>query len=210
MKYAGMPWGMWILFHRSFEKHLTSVFGYERRKAAALAKDAEIRYRNIIAGLPAFEKADRFRMNIVSCAMFSAFILSFPERPDLESLTVYYECSMMTDIMKWFCRKIAKKKYTKKDLNDMKATAAFQAANRNPYSWNMRFQEYPDGSGYECRFTKCGICTLMKELNLFECVPAMCQLDYAMNEAGGVTDFVRQYTLAAGDSCCDCGYRKKK
>ena len=52
-----MPWGMWILFHRSFEKHLTSVFGYERRKAAALAKDAEIRYRNIIAGLPAFEKA---------------------------------------------------------------------------------------------------------------------------------------------------------
>ena len=32
------------------------------------------------------------------------------------------------------------------------------------YSWNMEFYEYPDGSGYEGRFTKCGICVLMKKL----------------------------------------------
>ena len=30
-----------------------------------------------------------------------------------------------------------------------------------------------------------------------------------MSEAGGVTDFVRQYTLASGGSYCDCGYKKK-
>ena len=27
----------------------------------------------------------------------------------------------------------------------MKATAALKAADRNPYSWNMAFYEYPDG-----------------------------------------------------------------
>ena len=35
-------------------------------------------------------------MNIVSCAMLAAFILSMPERPDVERLREYYERSMMT------------------------------------------------------------------------------------------------------------------
>lgn len=29
-------------------------------------------------------------MNIVNCAMIGAFILSMPERPDVERLTEYY------------------------------------------------------------------------------------------------------------------------
>ena len=91
----------------------------------------------------------------------------------------------------------------------MKATAALRAADRNPYSWNMEFYEYPDGSGYEGRFTKCGICVLMKKLGLYDLTPALCRLDYTMSEAGGVTDFVRQYTLASGGPYCDCGYKKK-
>ena len=91
----------------------------------------------------------------------------------------------------------------------MKATAALKAADRNPYSWNMEFYEYPDGSGYEGRFTKCGICVLMKELGLYDLIPALCHLDYTMSEAGGVTNFVRQYTLASGGPYCDCGYKKK-
>lgn len=85
-----------------------------------------------------------------------------------------------------------------------------KAADRNPYSWNMEFYEYPDGSGYEGRFTKCGICVLMKELGLYDLTPALCRLDYTMSEAGGVTDFVRQHTLASGGPYCDCGYKKKK
>ena len=79
----------------------------------------------------------------------------------------------------------------------------------NPYSWNMEFYEYPDGSGYEGRFTKCGICVLMKELGLYDLTPALCHLDYTMSEAGGATDFVRQYTLASGGPYCDCVYKKK-
>ena len=111
--------------------------------------------------------------------------------------------------MKWFCRKSGKSKFTPKDIAAMKATAALKAADRNPYSWNMEFYEYPDGSGYEGRFTKCGICVLMKELGLYDLTPALCHLDYTMSEAGGVTNFMRQYTLASGGPYCDCGYKKK-
>ena len=91
----------------------------------------------------------------------------------------------------------------------MKATAKMRAADRNPYSWNMTYHPYSDGSGYEARFTKCGICVLMKELGLSDLTPAMCRLDYTMSEAGGTDTFIRTYTLASGGPYCDCGYKKK-
>ena len=50
---------------------------------------------------------------------------------------------------------------------------------------------YADGSGYEARFTQCGICTLMKKLGLYDRTLAMCHLDYTMSEAGGASNFVR-------------------
>lgn len=84
-----------------------------------------------------------------------------------------------------------------------------RAADRKPYSWNMDFYPYPDSSGYEARFTACDICTLMRELELYDLVPAMCRLDYTMAEAGGISDFVREYTLASGGPYCDCGYNKE-
>ena len=142
--------------------------------------------------------------------MLSAFVLSMPRRPKVEQLTKYYADSMMTKPMAWFCRKSGKKKFTPADIAGMKATAALRAADRNPYSWNMEYLEYPDGSGYEARFSKCGICTLTQELGLYDLTPAMCRLDYTMAEAGGATDFVRQYTLASGGPYCDCGYKKKQ
>ena len=209
MRYAGMPMGMWALFAGSFRKQLTAVFGYAPEMAKTITKAAKPRYKEIIAGIPEFEKADRFKMNIVNCAMLGAFILSMPRRPEVELLTDYYARAMMTGPMKWFCRKSGKNKFTEKDIAGMKATAALRAADRNPYSWNMDFYEYPDGSGYEGRFTQCGICTLLKKLDLYDLTPAMCHLDYTMSEAGGVTNFVRQYTLASGGPYCDCGYKKK-
>ena len=41
MKYAGMPMGMWMIFHKSFQRNLTEVLKYdeeESRKITALAK----------------------------------------------------------------------------------------------------------------------------------------------------------------------------
>lgn len=210
MKYAGMPTAMWALFVKSFQRQLTAVLGYDTDTAREITRKAKSKYREILAKLPEFEKGDRFRMNIVGCAMLCAFILSMPRRPEVGELTDYYAKAMMTPLMRWFCRQSGKAKYTPKDIAGMKATAARKAADRNPYSWNMDFYEYPDGSGYEGRFSKCGICTLMKELGLYDLTPAMCHLDYTMSEAGGVTDFVREYTLASGGPYCDCGYKKKR
>lgn len=209
MKYIGMPMDMWVLFAKSFRKQLTVVLGYDVAMSKIITKKAKLKYKGIIQSLPEFEKGDRFKMNIVNCAMIGAFILSMSKRPDVERLTEYYAKSMMTKPMKWFCHKSGKAKYTKKDIAKMEATAKLKAADRNPYSWNMDFYEYPDGSGYEGRFTKCGICVLMKRLGLYDLIPALCHLDYTMSEAGGVTNFVREYTLAFGGSYCDCGYKKK-
>ena len=209
MKYMGMPMGMWTLFASSFRSHLTDVFGYDTETAKAITTKAKPKYKEIIADIPEFEKADRFKMNIVNCAMIAAFILSMPERPQVEKLTDYYAKSMMTKPMKWFCRKSGKSKFSEKDIEGMKATAKLKAADRNPYSWNMDYLEYPDGSGYEGRFTKCGICTLMKKFGLYDLTPALCHLDYTMSEAGEAADFVREYTLASGGPYCDCGYKKK-
>ena len=210
MKYMGMPLGMWLLYRKSFRDHLVSVLGCTPREAEEITAKAKPKYREIIEKLPEFEKDDRFQMNIVNCAMLCAFLLSMEKRPNVETLTAFYRNAMMTAPTRWFCRMSGKRKFTDADLQGMKETAALRAADRNPYSWNMDYLPYPDGSGYEARFTKCGICTLMKELGLFELTPAMCHLDYSMSEAGGVSVFVRQYTLASGGPYCDCGYKKKQ
>ena len=209
MKYIGMPFAVWLLFGKSFERNLSVVFCLSPSTAKSVMRQAKRKYKEIIENLPVFEKGDRFQMNIVGCAMLAAVVLKMPERPDVETLTVYYRSSMMTGIMKWFCRLSGKQKFTPKDIEGMKKTAAFRAADRNPYSWNMDFLPYADNSGYEARFTKCGICTLMQEQGLFDLVPAMCALDYAMSEAGGASQFVRECTLANGDDYCDCGYKKR-
>ena len=209
MKYAGMPAGMWLLFSGSFRKQLSAVLKYDARTAGEITAKAKKKYREIIASVPEFEKGDRFKMNLVNCAMLSAFLLSMPEKPTVEQTTVFYRDSMMTGPMKLFCRMSGKKKFSDADVDGMKKAAALDPADRNPYSWNMDFLPYADGSGYEARFTTCGICVLMKELGLYDLVPAMCRLDYTMSEAGGASVFVREYTLASGGPYCDCGYKKK-
>ena len=116
MKYAGMPFGMWTLFAPSFRNQLTAVFGYGTNTAKAITENAKLKYREIISELPEFEKGDRFKMNLVNCAMIGAFILSMPERPKVDRLTDYYAKSMMTKPMKWFCRRSGKRKFTEKDI----------------------------------------------------------------------------------------------
>ena len=208
MKYSGMPFGMWLLFKKSFRKNL-NIFNIDKKESKIITKTAKLKYKEIIKKIPEFEKKDRFKMNIVSCAMFASFISNLKEKPTLEDVTKWYNESMMTKSMKWFCKKTGKKKYTNKDINNMKKTASLQAAERNLYSWNMEIYLYDNNKGYEARFTKCGICHLLKEEGLFEFAPAMCRLDYTMADAGGVSDFKREYTIATGGAYCDCGYYKK-
>lgn len=41
MKYAGTPWGMWVLFAKSFQKQLTRVLGYDAAAAAQIRRSAK-------------------------------------------------------------------------------------------------------------------------------------------------------------------------
>ncbi len=200
---------MWLLYKNSFRNNLVSALRFSEPEADETMRFAKQRYRRIIEKLPEFKKGDRFKINIVNCAMFSSIILSMKLIPTVEAMTSYYTQAMTTPATKWICRQEGKKKFSKEDISEMKATAELKAADRNPYSWNMEYIDYGDGSGYEARFTKCGICTLMKELGIYEYVPAMCHLDYTMNEMGGTSKFSRKYTLASGGPYCDCGYKKK-
>ena len=108
MKYAGMPMGMWMLFHRSFTRQLTAMLGQSAESAKATEKAAKQEYRRIIARVPDFEPGDRFQMNIVNCAMLCTYVLHMPKRPTVQTLTDYYAKSMMTPAMRWFCRKSGK------------------------------------------------------------------------------------------------------
>lgn len=204
-----MPQEMWILFKTSFRKNLQTILSFSAEETKNITAAAHKKYKEIIRSLPEFERADRFKMNIISCAMLAGFYLNMPEKPSMQEMTQYYKNAMMTPAMKWFCRTNGKNKFSPKDIASMKQTAKLKAADRNPYSWNMEFYEYPDGSGYEARFTRCGICTLLRELGISEITPAMCRLDYTMSEAGGMSEFVREYTIASGGAYCDCGYKKK-
>ena len=143
MRWTGMPMAMWAVFAKSFEKQLTAVLGYDPDTARKITEKAKPKYREIIAKLPKFEKGDRFSMNIIGCAMLGAFVLSMPHRPDVESLTDYYENAQMTPLMKWFCRQSGKSKFTPKDIAGMKATAARRAADRNPTRGIWTFTSIP-------------------------------------------------------------------
>ncbi len=210
MKYIGMPSAMWMMYKKSFEKCLVTDLGFEPDEAKRTAKQAKPGYRRIIEKLPDFEKGDRFVTNIVNCAILVSFLQSMSRRPDVDELTKYYADAMTIFPTKVFCRMGGRSKFSAKDVAGMKATAALNAADRNPYSWNMEYIPYADGSGYEARFQRCGICTLMNEYGFFDLVPAMCHLDYTMSDLGGTTEFIREYTLASGGPYCDCGYKKKQ
>ena len=201
--------GMWIFYSHSYEANLEKIFGYSKDVSKKITKNAKKKYKEILLDLPEFEPDDHFKLNIISCALLIAFILSMPSRPNLEDLTLFYKNGTMTSLTKFFCKLAALQKFSTKDIENMKKSAKFKAGNRNPYSWNMDFREYEDGSGYEALFTQCGICTLMKKYGLFDLTPAMCAFDYTMSEAGGKTKFIREYTLATNGPYCDCGYKKK-
>ncbi len=209
MKYDAKAKAMWLIFRKSFEENLTTIFGIQPQAAKEISRKAKKQYREILEPVPEFEKKDRFKVNLIGCAMLGAYVLNMPERPTVEALTEYYERAMMIPMMKWFCRQSGKRKFTDADMEGMRQTEKLRAGDRNPYSWNMDLYEYEDGSGYEARFTQCGICTMMKDLGLYDLTPAMCHLDYVMSEAGGASNFAREYTIASGGPYCDCGYKKK-
>lgn len=84
MKYSGMPHMMWYLFKKSFKKNLVLTLNINKKEAKLITKKSKIKYKEILSKIPEFEKGDRFKINIISCTMFSAFYLNLTDKPSLE------------------------------------------------------------------------------------------------------------------------------
>lgn len=205
MKYGIVPKMMWTGYRGTFRKHLSATLSETEPKT--VMKAAHKKYREILSDVPEFEKGDRFLINIVSCALLSAILLSVKNKYSVEEVRAYYRNAMCDN----FLTKAASKKskaYTKKGREILKAQAKKSESNQNPYSWKFSVEDGETLNQYTAYFYTCGICYLMTKLGLKEYIPAMCTLDYDMAALNN-TVFTREYTLAGGGAYCDCHYDHK-
>ena len=87
MRYGFIQRLMWTGFKGTFRKQLSKSF--DERNPAEVMKNARKKYREILSGVDEFEKGDRFLMNILSCAMLSAVLLSTEKKYSLEEVRVH-------------------------------------------------------------------------------------------------------------------------
>lgn len=134
MRYGFIQRLMWTGFKETFRKQLSKSF--DERNPAEVMKNARKKYRKILSGVDEFEKGDRFLMNILSCAMLSAVLLSTEKKYSLEEVRVYYRRAMCR---KFLMKADAKKSraYTAKGRKLLKSQAKESEKNTNPYSWNF-------------------------------------------------------------------------
>lgn len=88
MKYDLMCKAMWKIFDKSFVNELNNVFKYNKQERKEINKKAKIKYKEILKDINEFEKEDRFKMNIISCAMFASFVLSMPKNLMLQFIII--------------------------------------------------------------------------------------------------------------------------
>ena len=204
MKYGFIPRGMWLIFHRSFEKQLPLL---TKDDLQIIMKKARSSYRDILCDIPNFDKEDRFLVNILSAAMLAAVYLNLREKPSLDAVTAYYHKAMTgSRVMRLFSKR--QDQYSGKAQAELARQAEASRKRSNPYTWQFRYEADPDQNSYSAYFDTCGILHLFQKLGISEITPAMCSYDYDMAELGG-SIFMRKHTLAGGGPCCDCHYRKR-
>lgn len=205
MKYGFIQKVMWSGYKGTFEKHLSKTLKESNPKA--VMKTAHEKYKEILAGVPEFDKGDRFVKNIVSCALLSAILLSVENKYSVEEVRAYYRNAMCENFLTKAASK-SSKTYTAAGREKLKKQAKQSESNTNPYSWKFSVEDGETINQYTAYFYTCGICHLMNELGLGEYIPAMCTLDYDMAALNN-TEFTREYTLAGGGKYCDCHYDYK-
>lgn len=198
---GALGWAMWVVyvgaFRRAVEKDLPD------EDAVVVARAAKPRYREILAKIPPFDKDDPYKTNILSCAMFCAFLLSLEREHTLEEATAFYRDAMSNWVTRYACAHAGYN--TERGQAKLAANAQASKARTNPYSWKLDFEPGASLNQFTATFLTCGICRLMGELGLARYTPAMCRLDYTMAEMMGAR-FTREHTLADGGPSCDCHY----
>lgn len=205
MKYGFIQKIMWTVFKGTFKKQLTETFKEPEPKD--VMKIAHKKYKENLGDIDEFDKGDRFLINILSCAMLSAVLLSVKNKYSVEDVRVYYRKAICDNMM---TKAVAKssKSYTEKGRAKLKEQAKASEKNTNPYSWKFSVEDGKTINQYTATFYTCGICHLMTKLGLKEYIPSMCTLDYDMATMNN-TVFTREFTLAEGGKYCDCHYDHK-
>lgn len=201
MQYGFMQKAMWTAFGSSYRKALEKIFPKE--DGAVVMKQAHRKYKEILSDVDEFSKDSQFLVNILSCAMVSAVLLSLKQKYDLETVRLYYKTAMDNRIMRFFATH--GNSYTEKGRKQLKEYAKKSEGNTNPYDWVFSVEDGETINQYTAYFHTCGICYLMTKLGLKEYIPALCTFDYDMAEMNH-TKFSREYTLADGGPYCDCHY----
>ena len=202
MKYGFIEKVMYFGYKNTFKKNLTSTLKEDNPKQ--VMKKAHKKYKEILNDVDQFEKGDRFKINILSCALLSSIILSLDKKYSLEEIRAYYKNSMCDNALTKMASKKSKS-YTLKGREKLKQQARYSESNTNPYSWKFEVKDGETINQYTAYFHTCGICYLMTKLGLKEYIPAMCTLDYDMARLNN-TIFTRKYTLAENGPYCDCHY----
>lgn len=201
MKYGFFPKTVWKLFEKSYKKQLKKELHEPKR--GSVMKAAKKRYKEIVDTIDEFDKGDRFLFNTLSCAMLASILLSVSNHYTVSEITSFYSKTMNIKTV----RKSAKKTkvFTSKGREKLKLQAKNSELSENPYATVFEIEDGENLNEYTASFKSCGICHLMKELNLEDYIPAICSFEYdmAMMEK---TELIRQTTLASGGSCCDCHY----
>lgn len=206
MKYKFMQKMMWFGYKKTFKSEITKTLREDNPKD--IMKCSLKKYKEIIADIDEFENGDRFLVNILSCAMLCAILLSVKNKYNVEEVRIYYRKAMCNN----FFTKIAarnSKIYTKNGRTKLKKQAKKSENNTNPYSWKFNVEDGKTINQYTTYFHTCGICYLMTKLGLKEYISAMCTLDYDMAALNN-TVFTRKQTLESGGIYCDCHYDYKK
>lgn len=177
------------------------------KDAKNVVKKARHKYYWIVKRIPSFDKEDRYYLNILSCAMFSSFLLCLPKKLTLEEATTLYKNGSTNKIMiKFIAREID---YTKKGQEKIKQDAIRSLNRDNQFTWKYDYIKGKDNREYTLIMHTCGIRRLMNYLGLRDYVKAMCSFDYDLAKMNH-TEFSRTMTLENGDECCDCHYLYKK
>lgn len=193
------------IFKNSYARSIKKDLGIKENKE--IIKKARHKYYGIIKRIPSFDKGDRYFLNILSCAQFSAILLCLPRKISLEEATTLYKNGSTNKIMiKYLVREID---YTKKGQEKIACDAIKSKDRENQFTWRYDYIKGSDDREYTLIFHSCGIRRLMNYLGLKEYVKAMCAYDYEMARLNH-TEFSRTKTLEEGDEFCDCHYLYKK
>ena len=208
MKYGLIQKIMWMGYKSTFKKQLTTTFNEPNPKE--VMKLAHLKYKSILLDINEFDKEDRFVINIISAAMLASILLSIENKYSVEEVRLYYRKAMCENLLTKLASKKSKS-YTKKGREKLKKQAekSVVLAKNNPYTWRFTVEDGKTLNQYTATFYCCGICYLMKKLNLQEYIPAMCSLDYDMAALNN-TEFTREYTLAENGPYCDCHYNHRE